>query len=370
MKILVVKLADIGDVLTATPALRSLRRTLPDAIIDILVPPGSKVVMDGSPLVNNILLFRKGLFDSASGSVSPRSLAEALAFFVKLRGAGYDSVAIMHHLTTTWGAYKYAALSLGSGARITAGLDNGKGWFLTHKAPDCGFGAKREVEYCMDVAKLLGADGDTGPMELTLSKADFDFAEAALPDGRPIIAIHAGSGSYSQARRWPEENFADLAELLSRDGAFILVVGGPGEEELGAYISRRISGPYLNMAGKTTIKQLGALLGRCDAFVGSDSGVMHVASAVGTQVIAIFGPSNHKAWGPWTGSNQEAGSLIIRSDIPCSPCLYVGLWLGSPRGCPARTCLYETKPRTVADATWKLIGVREERNENSWSPSR
>jgi len=370
VKILVVKLADIGDVLTATPALRSLRESLPEARIDVLAPPHSKAVLDGSPLIDNILPFRKDLFDRVSGAFSPKSLVEALAFFLKLRGSGYDSVAIMHHLTTTWGSYKYAALALGSGAGVRAGLDNGKGWFLTHKARDDGFGALHEVEYCLEVAKLLGAEGRPGPIEMPVGEGDLAFAKTLLPDNRPIVAIHPGSGSYSAARRWPLQSFADLAGLLSRDGAYILVVGGPDEAVLADYICENIPGPYSNMAGKTSIKQLAALLGRCDAFVGSDSGVMHIATAVETPVVAIFGPSNYKAWGPWTCNGAENNSIVIRSDIPCSPCFYVGLWLGSPQGCPALTCLHDISPETVAQATWKMIGVREERNVNSWSPRR
>lgn len=444
MKILVVKLADIGDVLTATPALRSLRESLPEARIDVLVPPHSKAVLDGSPVINNTLLFRKGLFDRVNGVLSPGSLVEALSFVLRLRSIGYDSVAIMHHLTTTWGSYKYAALALASGAKVRAGLDNGRGWFLTHKAKDDGFGALHEVEYCLEVAKLLGAEGRPGPLEIPVGPDHLAYARAVLPDKRPIVAIHPGSGAYSTARRWPLESFAALAELLSRGGAYVLVVGGPGEEGLADHVVRDVPGPHLNMAGKTNVRQLAALLGRCDAFIGSDSGVMHIATAVATPVVAIFGPSNHKAWGPWTpdggndkslentaipanriglpvlpagagletcperrhealegqgrrgtplvpailpgkdeersqppflypqdtGAARRGGSMVVRRDIPCSPCFYVGLWLGSPEGCPSRTCLQEISPETVAEATWKMMDVKEKRDVNSWSPSR
>lgn len=370
MRILVVKLADLGDVLTATPALRALRNSLPEAEIDVLVTPQGQGVLTGSPYVDQVIVFPKSLFDSPAGILNPAASLEAIKLFIKLRSRRYDAVAVMHHLTTNWGAWKYAALSILSGARVRAGLDNGRGWFLTDRAPDDGFGARHEVEYCVEVAKLLGAKEDLGPLELPLSESDKAFARELLPEGGPIIAIHPGSGAYSPARRWPIEKFQALASILSERGAFLVIVGGPEEETIAAQVAQRVFGRCLNMAGVTSIKQLAALLADCGLFIGSDSGVIHVATAVGTPVVAIFGPSNHWAWGPWYGKPPTTETLVLRSDIPCSPCFYVGLGLGSRFGCPPRTCLQEISPEQVAEAAWRLISAREESGVNPWSARR
>ena len=319
MRILVVKVADIGDVLTATPALRSLRRTFPNASITALTSPHCVGLLQGTGLVDQTLALDKW----------QSRLPVALA--VRLRGGRFDSMLLLHHLTTRGGVARYAALATAVGAAVRAGLDNGRGWFLTHRAPDFGFGVRHEVDYCNDVAGLLGAPPDNGPMEFPLTAADRLEAQRVLPAARARVAIHAGSGSYSLARRWPLHRYAEVAQGLAAGGVSVVVVGGPGEEDLGRAILCDV-----DLTGRTTLRQLGAVLETCDAFLGNDSGVMHIAAAVGTPVVALFGPSNHGAWGPWDPSGR---SVVVRAGLPCMPCIYRGHDLGTPRGCPNRTCL-------------------------------
>ncbi|MBI4498928.1 MAG: glycosyltransferase family 9 protein [Chloroflexi bacterium] len=359
-RILVVKLADIGDVLTATPALRALRRAHPAAHITALVTPLGAAVLDGSPLVDGLMIFPKARFDRVAEAVTPRALALGLGLARRLRAGRFDAVAVLHHLTTRWGALKYAALALATGAPVRAGLDNGLGraGFLTHRAGDLGFGAHHEVEYWEEVVRLLGAEPDGGPLEFPLRPADRAFAAALLPPGGPRVAIHPGSGAFSPARRWPVERFNTVAHTLARqDGVRVVLVGGPGEAALAAQAAAGVEPPPLDLAGRTTLGQLAAMLERCDVFLGSDSGVMHLAAAVGTPVVAVFGPSNHRAWGPWTGRGRESRATVLRVDLPCSPCVYIGVGLGTPQGCPERTCLVTLSPEHVTEAVRRMLGV-------------
>ncbi len=153
--ILAVKLADLGDLLTITPALQALRAAHPDARIDLLVPPSSAHLLKGSPFLDEIVTFDKFAFDSLRGLLDIRSLASTLRFLLKLRVRRYDTLVLFHHFTTRWGSVKFAALSLASGARTRAGLDNGRRKFLTHRTPDQGFGAKHEADYWIDLASLV-----------------------------------------------------------------------------------------------------------------------------------------------------------------------------------------------------------------------
>src|SRR6266571_4477005 len=141
-RILVVKLADLGDLLTATPALRALRLRFPTAQIDALVTPNSAVVLSGLDSVDSAVAFDKFVFDRQRDVLG--SLPTALALGRQLRAERYDALVLLHHLTTAFGVAKYAALSLASGAPIRAGLDNGRGRFLTHRAADDGFGERHE----------------------------------------------------------------------------------------------------------------------------------------------------------------------------------------------------------------------------------
>src|SRR5262245_5512453 len=136
-RILVVKLATLGDLLTATPALRALRTTYPDAHIAVLATPGHASALRGLDSVDSVITFDKYAFDKPADAA--RNLAQAASLAARLRGGGWDALVLLHHLTTRFGIAKYAALALGSGAPVRAGIDNGRGWFLTRRAPDLGF---------------------------------------------------------------------------------------------------------------------------------------------------------------------------------------------------------------------------------------
>src|ERR1700687_4638047 len=135
-RILVVRLASLGDLLITTPALRALRASFPDAHIGVLTTPASAPALRGLDTYDEVITFDKFAFDRPTDAL--QSLPAALR--------------LLHHLTTPFGIAKYAALSLGSGARRRVGLDNGRGrWFLTDSAVDRGFGWHHEVDYWLDV---------------------------------------------------------------------------------------------------------------------------------------------------------------------------------------------------------------------------
>lgn len=356
MRILVVKLADIGDVLTVTPALRALRECLPDTHTSVLATPGSAVALRGLPTIDEIVLFDKFRYDRPWDALRPANLRAAWRFYRSLRAERFDAVLTLHHLTTRWGALKYAALALASGARQRLGLDNGRGWFLTARVPDRGFGAMHEVDYWLQVAALLGAQCSRRRMEIAICDDDRLWASTALApalaaaalDPSPLVrqsdiqnreseisnrlvALHPGSGGYILSRRWPPERFAAVADRLAeRYGAHIVLVGGPGEEPLARAVAAAMRHRSLDLSGQTSITQLGALLERCMLFVGADSGVMHVAVAASAPVVALFGPTNEAAWGPYTPTASGLLSAIVRAP-GTRPVMYVGGTLGKER---------------------------------------
>jgi lipopolysaccharide heptosyltransferase II len=361
-RVLVVKLADIGDVLTATPALRALRSSFPASHIAVLVTPGSAAVLSDLPYLDDLIVFDKFRYDRPWDALRLPSLASARDFYRALRAGRYDTVLILHHLTTRWGSLKYAALALGSGAERRLGLDNGRGWFLTRWSPDQGFGVEHEVEYWLDVAGLLGAHTDDRRLEIAVSDADRQWAgEQLAADGQSTeaeerwIAVHPGSGDFIPSRRWPAEHFAQVADALAeRYSARIVLVGGPGEEALADAVAGQMEKKPLNLAGKTTVKQLAALLARCALFVGGDSGVMHVAVAVGTPVVALFGPTNEDAWGPYTPEGSGLRSQVVRA-AGTRPVMYVGGVLGRERGVAGAKAMAAITPEMVMAAAEKLF---------------
>ncbi|MEP7286402.1 MAG: WecB/TagA/CpsF family glycosyltransferase [Chloroflexota bacterium] len=356
-RILAVELADIGDLILTTPALFALRETFPSAQIDMLTTAHAAPILDGTGLVDQVILFNKFAFDRPTDLLRPANLGEALTLAQKLRSGHYDAVLIFHHLTTRFGAWKYAALAMATGAPIRAGLDNGRGWFLTHRTTDYGFGKYHQVKYWLNVVRLLGVQVRDVRLHIGISEADRAWASEHLPDrNKPFVAIHPGSGGYSTARRWEPEKFAAVADAI-HDSATIVLVGGPddGANEVINHMHYTEEYPAVNLVGKTTLGQLAAVLERCDLYIGADSGVMHLAAAAGkSDLYALYGPSNAKAWGPWHVENS-----IVRSGVRCSPCSYVGHTIGLRHGCEARTCMKLITPRDIPGiVNWKPFGAR------------
>ncbi len=365
-RILVVKLAGIGDLLLATPALQALRDSYPQAKIDLLVTPDSAGLLNGWNSINDILVLDKYLFDNLAQILRhPNTLSQLTPFFEQLRENAYDAILLMHHLTLPFGRLKYQALTFASGAKWRVGLDNGHGWFLNAKVQDNGFGALHEAEYNLAIAETVGSTIGNTKLFVPLSDEErrkawrLVYDNVAVTDTpHPIIAIHPGSGGYSTARRWAPERFAQLADTLFRDvGGQLILVGGPEEEQLHLDIIGMMQSamPVRSFAGKGNIKVATAVLELVDLFIGNDAGLMHLAVAVDTPTVAIFGLSNHKAWGPYTGDRTSKRATVVRLDLPCMPCFYNGHSLGTPEGCSVRDCLGLLEVDPVATAARRML---------------
>jgi ADP-heptose:LPS heptosyltransferase len=359
-RILVVKMAGLGDLLLAVPALRALRHRYPDARIDVLTSRTAAPLFADSPLVDHIYEIEVGSRTSARGFGRAGMVGAAARDVARLRAVGYDALLLLHHLTLADGVRKHRALVRLVDARTTAGLDNGRGGFLDLRVADNGFGARHEAEYFSAVAAAFDAAGDghpRGPTPADLGWGNLARAEHAS-NSPPRIALHAGSGSYSVARRWPVERFAELAVALhERHGAAIVLVGGPDEVELCERLLTLLGRPTWATVAESVVspRAMASALAACDLFVGNDSFPMHLATAAGLPVVAVFGPSNARAWGPYAPEEPGRVAIVRRDDLACSPCFYRGHDLGTPEGCPPRPCLTELGVRPVLAAAERLL---------------
>jgi ADP-heptose:LPS heptosyltransferase len=360
-RICVIKLATLGDLLLATPALHALRERYPEATIDVLTTPASAELLRDSQLVRRIFSFDKYAFDS------PRQLLQDLrptlassGLLVRLRKERYDAALLFHHLTLTRSRIKSWTLLRALGAHRSFGLDNGWGGFLDVRVPDHGFGIRHEAEYALEVARAAGAD--IGHASHPLRAADLGWydLEARRPQvtsGGPLVALHPGSGSYSFARRWSSEHYGELAAALHREyDAHILLVTGKEEQGLEQRIRKKLSYPtWIASSVSEPFHQLARRLAECSLFVGNDSFPMHMATLVGIPTIGVFGPSNHQAWGPYRPDAPRDVYVVRRSDLACSPCFYRGHSLGMPEGCPPRNCLTELPVERVLWPARRLL---------------
>jgi lipopolysaccharide heptosyltransferase I len=317
--ILLIKPSAVGDVVHALPVLSLLRRRWPGAKVDWLVTPACAGLLDGHPMLNEVIRFERKEY--AKSWRSPRALAALFAFARGLRERRYDLVIDLQ------GLFRSGWLSGATKAPVRVGLGDareGAGFFYTHSVPT-GPKDRHAIERYLCVTEALGCG--RGPVESPFATDDADRRHVTtLVPAEPYAALLPGTNW--ETKRWPVENFAALVgPLRERFGLATVVAGGAGEAELATAIEREVgAGTVINVVGRTTLRQLTALLERAELVVANDSGPMHIAAALGRPLVTPFGPTNPVRTGPF----GREGS-VIRLDIACSPCY--------SRKCSHRSCL-------------------------------
>jgi heptosyltransferase-2 len=353
--ILLFLFGDLGDTILTTPAIRAIRIRHPAARLVLVGKPVAAHYVRALGFIDDVIEVDKHAFDRPGSLVDPRALLYLWRLIRRLRAERADTVIVFHHLVTWWGTIKFALLSLATGAGSRLGLDGGKGMFLTRSVRDYGFGARHEAEYWLEVAGLLDAAGSLevgAPIGAEERREAVALLGEATCDGT-LIAIHAGTGWYGPGRRWAAERFAAAAEIIlaQTHDAHCVLVGTDVDREASETVLARLGARATNLVGRTGVGQLAAVLERCALLIANDGGVAHLASAAGTPVLAVFGPSNDAAWRP-------LGSTVVAADLPCRPCFYRDSELGLPRGCASRECLELVTPEAVAAAAADILSER------------
>lgn len=342
-RFLIIQTGDIGDLIISTPALSALREAHPDGHITLMTPSHATPVVMNTGLVDEIITFDSAQFNRTTAFFKPKNLRMIWG----LRKNQYDAVLFFRHFTLKLGTIKFAMIAFASRAKKRIGPQNGNGWFLTDSIPDEGFGAKHEAQYWLDIVGLVGGENQQYPAKVAQSTSILP-----KPTGKKRIVIHAGSGGYSLARRWDAENFAQVADDLYQqyDQPQIVLVGGKNDD--GLAVEACMNAPCVNLTGQTSLAELAGVIADADLYIGADSGIMHLAGAIGVPIVALFGPSNHQAWGTWSPNGRV---MIVRSAVECSPCSYVGHGIGTREGCVARTCMKLITPQHVLEAVKTLF---------------
>lgn len=348
--ILILKPCCLGDVLMATAVLAPLRSLFPKARIAFAVGPWAREVIANNPRLDKVI-------DCGQvGSGAPYSVWEYLALVRRLRRGRYQLCLILDRSPLL------NLLPFLAGIPHRAGIDSqGRGFALTLKvAPKP---KQHEAELYLAVVQALGAGAVAPRTEFFPTREDEKWAELALKDGggsRGIIAIHPGGGANPgmnlPAKRWRAERLATVAERLLARSFGVVVVGGA--EDLGASQELRASlgldplpAHWIDLTGKTSLGQLGALLRHCRLFLGHDSGPMHLAVAMGTPVLALFGPSDPITYGP-----LGERSLALYKGVECSPCFLGGRWHSA---CSEYKCIDGITVEEVWGALEGLLQARE-----------
>jgi heptosyltransferase-3 len=302
--ILAIKLRYLGDVLLATPTLHALKAAYPAAQLSVLVNRGTEQMLHGNPHVDEIIPLDRG------------SIIEQCGFAWQIRRKRFDTV-----VDLTDGD-RAAFLAWISGAAVRIGFNADQRWIgmcytTVVKAEPEAHRIERDLAALTPLG--IGIRGRVPQLWLTLedeTRVERLISEIGIPRDRPWIVIQPGARYWFKA--WPSERFAELADRLSdRFGYQVLLGGSPQEVPLTETVVKQAKSRLLNIAGRSDIRTLAALLKRSALFVGNDTGAMHIAAAVGTPVVGLFGPSNPREWGP-RGKLAE----VIYKGLDCRMCFH------------------------------------------------
>ncbi len=314
-RVLFVRPDHLGDMLLAMPAIQWLKRRRPELSIHLLCGPWAAEVAGAYDEIDRVLALPfPGFARAAGGATNPYRLALKTAR--RLRRAGYDCAFVMRP-DHWWGAcVVYLA-----GVPQRVGYDRpGVGRLLTMAV---GQRHQHAVRQNMRLVEAwLGEEradeiGLRFPVESAArAQADGLLAARGVDEGRPVICIHPGAGAGSKL--WSAERWAAVADALARlHGAAIVFTGVPAETALLGAIAEKMEFDAIRLAGGTTVGELAALYQRARAVLGADSGALHVAAAVGTATVALFGPADPLEFAPWGDAARHA---VVTSDIDCRPC--------------------------------------------------
>lgn len=327
----------LGDAVMTTPALAGLRGAFPGARIVLLARPLVAELFRHHSDVDEVMIYeRPGRHEGALGR---------LRLAGELRRRRFDGALLLQN------AFDAALIAFLGRIRERAGYPtDGRRILLTLPVPlTPGILERHEVEYYLCLLDGLGIPRPV-PASLKLSVTEEEkeamatrLASLGIDRGAPIVAINPGA-TYGSAKRWYPDRFAAVADALSEEwGAAVVVVGSPAEAPLAGEIEVAARRGVANLAGKTTVREMMALLSLSSFLVTNDSGPMHIGAALGVPLVAIFGPTDWRRTSPWTSLAK-----VVRVEIDCSPCRL--------RVCDrGHECMLGVTPEMVVDAARQLL---------------
>lgn len=304
-RILLTRMKYIGDVVLTTPIIRSVRNAHPNAYIAYLGERNAVSLLEHNPYLDEIIPFD---FSRPTILEQPRVISH-------LRQRKFD-------LTVDFFNNPRSALLTrlsGAGTRVGAHSRSVRGKFYTVQVKDDGK-PKTAIQFHNQLIEAMGIVPVSSKTEIFLTDHEMKVAHAVLGQdkrepNKPIICIHPGATW--PAKKWIPERFGELANLLvSKLGVQVILLSGPNDgESVNDAVKHLVSD--IKILHNLPLRQLAAIIGCCALFVGNDAGPMHIAAAVGTPTIGLFGPGEENIWFPYA---VKDGHVALRKDVPCHPC--------------------------------------------------
>ena len=286
-RILFITLSNIGDIVLTTPVLKVLSKNFPEARLDVMVGPNGIELFKKDPAVSEVISYNKHA-----------SVHEKRRLVTKLRREKYDLIVDMRN----------SLFPFLLGAKYRTSLIRIPPKSVKHK----------KEEHLWKLSSIgMTLDAEDTSLYIHIPKEDHEYIEkiiSALDKKKPVIAV--SPGAKSDIKRWPKEKYTKLMEKLIKElGAQIIMVGDKRDSVLVKDILASSGDDIKDLTGATNLTQLASLLGKADLLITNDSAPLHIAGAVNTKVLAIFGPTDPKAYGPMGGEDR-----VLKKKLHCSPC--------------------------------------------------
>ena len=345
-KILAIKIAGMGDAILMLPALKMLKDKFPNASISVLATPATKVIFEGDTTFDEVIVY--DILSKDAGII------KFIKFIELLRKKKFDLVIDMEQYIVFTTILGYL-----TGAKERIGFDKGKTYnLLTRKIP-----FNRNQHMTENFADLVRCTGINIPIKhlerVWFSEEDKEnidklLLQKGINDEQFLIGIHATSHKEIDCRRWMKERFAIVADNLIRDyKAKVIFTGGPTESDKVAEIVDLMKEKPISVAGKTSVKELIALVDKLDLVLCNDTGISHIAAAMNTRAVVLFGPESPRRYRPFGDIH-----IPIYKNVDCSPCIHVHLGDISFNSCPDKEhpkCMDLITVGEVMDAMDKQI---------------
>jgi len=339
-KFLVVKFSALGDTILLLPVLKRLRREYPQARITIIVTSVNRAAVEGCGLLDELIVFDLGMF------ARPWKLA---AFCLGLNRRGFGVALDFDQ----WLRVSPLLCWL-SGAPVRIGFrtpGQSRHWAFTRAVEHAP--GRHELDCFFDILRAAGVESGAVGRELF-----FNISLDAAAEGKKLLeslgvrgdyaVIHPGCGRHGWRRQWPEDRYAAVMRELRKLGCATVVSVGDGEEGVLAELERHAGEPLKAAAG-LPLPVLASVIRGARVFISGNTGIMHLAAAVGAPVVALHGPTDEKRWGPVGGK-----CVVVRADYPCAPCLD----LGFEYRCDDRSrgCMEAISVESVVSAVGGILG--------------
>jgi len=284
-RILLITLSNVGDVVLTTPVLDVLDREFPSARMDVMVGPLGKDIFTSHPKVFKVVSYNKHIPFREKGRI-----------IRKLRKIKYDLIVDLRN--------SFFPYLIGS----------------RYKTSLFGKSSKRKTLHKRDThlwkLKRLGMKTENARFSVFINKHDRDHVNKLVEIAPETDFIAVSPGAKSFIKRWNKMGFIELCDkLISELKMPVVIIGDESDSLLASEIEKSTKNKIHNFTGKTSITQLAYLLKKCKLLITNDSAPMHLGAAVKTRVLAIFGPTDPKLYGP-----QESKSRIVKKMLKCSPC--------------------------------------------------